>query len=90
MIPKFLAPFLWSYDVSKLDTDRHQERIITNILNFGSQQAVDWLFETYSRPQIKKFVSNPRPGEWDKKSLNYWCLMFDVPVKHTKRLIPNT
>ena len=44
-IPQFLQPFLWSSDISKLDTQKDKLRIITNILNLGSEKAVKWLFE---------------------------------------------
>lgn len=56
-----------------------------NILIHGSMPALDWLFKTYSREQIIEIVRNPRPGEWNKKSLNFWSLVFNVTPKLTKR-----
>lgn len=82
MIPTFVKPFLWSYDVDKLDLERDKKRIITNVLNFGTTPATRWLFEVYNREAIKEVVIHPLPGEWDKKSLNFWGLVFDVkPVQ---------
>jgi hypothetical protein len=69
---------LWSYDTSKIDVLRDKELIITNVLNYGTKEATDWLFQTYSKEDIKNILKKPRPGEWNKKSLNLWSLIFDV------------
>ena len=78
MIPKFVQPFLWSYDTNSLDLTRDKRRIITNVLNLGTSQATDWLFEVYTKDDIKNCLTNPLPGEWNKKSLNFWSLIFEV------------
>ena len=78
MIPSFLHPFLWSYDVEKLDLKRDKKRIITNILNLGTFPATKWLFEVYNRADIKEMVADPLAGEWNKKSLNFWRIIFNI------------
>ncbi len=85
MIPEFVQPFLWSYDISALDLDRDKRRIITNVLNLGTSQATDWLFKTYSQKDIKKCLENPLPGEWNKKSMTFWSLLLDVKPNHVLR-----
>lgn len=82
MIPEFLQPFLWSYDIQKLDLQRDKKRIITNILNFGTKKATDWLFETYSKEEILGCLQHPLQGEWNKKSLLFWSFLFDVPLSN--------
>ncbi len=88
MIPTCIHPFLWSYDVAKMDLDRDKKRIITNVLNLGTAQATDWLFETYSKEEIKDAITNPFAGEWNKKSLHYWSMILDVKPGNLKRKIP--
>ena len=85
MIPPFLQPFLWSYDIEKLDLLRDKKRIITNVLNLGTAQATKWLFETYSKEDIKEALINPLSGEWNKKSLNLWGLVLSVKPGLTDR-----
>ena len=85
MVPKFLQPYLWSYDLKKLDPKKNKERIITNILNLGDRKATKWLFKQYNKEEIKEVVKNPLPGEWNEKSLNYWSLIFNVKPKIRKR-----
>jgi hypothetical protein len=81
MIPSYVRPFLWSYDTRGLDVMRDKKRIITNVLNMGSFEATKWLFQTYDRSDLKSAVANPLPGDWSKKSLNFWRLIFDVTPK---------
>lgn len=77
-IPVEVKPFLWSYDVDSLDLERDKKRIITNVLYFGTKEATDWLFRTYSADDIRDAITCPLPGEWDKKSLSFWSLIFGV------------
>jgi len=87
-IPQEVRPFLWSYDVSDLDLEKHKERIITNVLNYGTREATDWVKETYSYTEIRSVLADPLPGEWLDKSLHYWSLVYDVEPGSTKRNIP--
>lgn len=87
MIPKIVQPFLWSYDTNNLDVSRDKKRIITNVLNLGTSQATDWLFDTYTKKDIKSCLINPLPGEWNKKSMTFWSLILDVKPGSIKRMI---
>lgn len=78
MIPQFVRPFLWSYDIDALDISRDKRRIITNVLNFGTHEATNWLFKTYTKEDIKSCLVNPLPGEWSRKSLAFWSLILGV------------
>ena len=87
MISKLIKPFLWSYDTKKIDQKKDKNRIITNILNLGDFKATKWLFKNYTKKDIKKNVARPKPGEWNKKSLNYWSFIFGVRPKTSSRKI---
>lgn len=84
-LPNAVKAALWSYDADRIDLEKHGERIITNVLNLGTHEAVSWLFNTYPRERIAEVVANPRPGEWNKRSLNYWALVFDLEPRATDR-----
>ncbi len=88
MIPDYVKPSLWSYDTERLDLDKNKRRIITNILNSGTKKAVEWLFDTYEKEDIKEAVRNPMSGEWSKKSLHFWELVLDVKAGSTARKLP--
>lgn len=76
--PPSVKATLWSYDTNKLDIGADKKRIITNVLNYGTMPAVEWLFKTYPRSEIKTVTAQPLPGEWNKRSLNLWATVFDI------------
>jgi hypothetical protein len=84
-VPDFVAPFLWSYDVAKMDINKDKTVIITNVLNLGTRQATDWLCHVYSVDTLRSVVAYPAPGQWNKRSLNYWSIVFDVEPVVTNR-----
>lgn len=79
MVPDFVWPFLWSYNIDSLDLSRDKKRIITNVLNLGTKEATDWIFKIYSREDIKECLTSPLPGEWNNKSMVFWSLILDIP-----------
>ena len=83
-IPQFLRPFLWSYDLSRLDMEKHKNIIIKNILDFGTVQATDWLKENYSKDEIKKAIALSIQSDWSKKSINLWSFVYNVQPKKTR------
>ncbi len=88
MLPKIILPFFWSYEAGKMDKEKDKKRIITNVLNIGSKEAVCWVLKNYSKDEIKKVLANPAPGEWNRKSLNFWSIFFDLKAAATNRNIP--
>lgn len=85
VLPQAVVATLWSYDTTKMDIEKDKERIITNVLNYGTDEANQWLFQTYSRVAIEKVAKHPRPGEWNKKSLNFWSVVFNSTPEITTR-----
>lgn len=83
-IPKFLQPFLWSYDLSKLDKKKHKNIIIKNILNLGTEQATNWLKKQYNKKEIKKAIALSIQSDWSKKSINLWSFIYNVEPKKTR------
>src|SRR3989338_10658568 len=86
-IPLLFKPFLWSYDTDKIDLKRDKRRIIINVLNLGTKEAVRELFKIYSKKGIVELFTNSMRGEWNKKSLNFWSLIFNVVPKNQGRQV---
>ncbi len=83
-IPDFLQPFLWSYDLSRLDKKKHKNIIIKNILDIGTKQATDWLRKNYTENEIKKAIQKSIQSDWSKKSINFWSLIYKVEPRKSK------
>jgi hypothetical protein len=79
MTPKIIQPYLWFSDLKKIDLHKDKNRIILNVLNFGSREATDWLFKYYLKSEIKQVIKNyGAKGELSKKSLNYWTFLLNI------------
>ncbi len=83
-IPSFLKPFLWSYDLSRLDLAKHKKIIIKNILDYGTEEATNWLKKNYSERDIKEAIQQTTRTEWSKKSINLWSFIYNVQPKETR------
>lgn len=81
IFPPAVCACLWSYDVSLLDLERDKALIITNVLNYGTKAATDWLFAQYPTPSIALVIQKPLPGRWDSRSLALWSLLLGVSPK---------
>ncbi len=81
-LPKFLEPYLPSYDISKMDLKDPSDKklIIEAILNQGGTKEIKWLFKTYSLREIKNVLKNPRRGCWDARVLNFWTKFFKIKL----------
>lgn len=84
-IPDSVKATLWSYDISKIDQIKDKNLIINHVLNFGTSSATDWLFKNYSKEDIAPLIQNPKPGFWNKKSLNLWAIVFGIKPNITSR-----
>jgi hypothetical protein len=61
--------------------------VITNVLNFGTKKATDLLKNIYTVQDMRDAIINPLPGEWNKKSINYWSLVLNAKPGNLKRII---
>ena len=80
-LPKSVENVLWSYDVNKIDLDLHKKLIISQVLNFGTRAATDWLFKTYEPEEIRKIAEQIPIGQWDRKSLALWAIYLGTKPK---------
>lgn len=80
-LPKSVENVLWSYDLNKVDFDIHKKLIIAQVLNFGTEEATDWLFRSYGIDEIRKVAEQIPSGQWDKKSLALWSLFLNIKPK---------
>jgi hypothetical protein len=79
-IPGFVATCLWSYDIRKLDLQRDKGMIITQVLNYGNEKRIKWLYSVYPEDDIKKIVKQPCRGLWFDRVLNFWEKMLNIRI----------
>lgn len=83
-LPGFLRPFLWSYDLSRIDVEEHKNIIIKNILDMGTTEATDWLRDQYTKDEIRAAIAQSIRDDWSKKSINLWSFIYDVEPRETR------
>jgi hypothetical protein len=88
-LPKSVISVLWSYDTDKIDFNMHKKLIISQVLNYGTSDATDWLFTAYERKEIRKVAEQIPFGQWDKKSLALWALYLDIKPKPKQERVLN-
>ena len=84
-LPKDVIASLWSYDIEKIDLEKHKKIIVSQVLNWGSKDATDWLLGYYGKDRVVKIADSVPVGQWDKKSLNFWSLILGIKPK--KRIL---
>jgi len=77
-LPDSVKQAMWSYDTTKIDLDKNRRLIISQVLNYGTREATDWLFSHYGREEIALAAKEIPLGQWDKKSLALWSLILDI------------
>ncbi len=83
-IPQSVKACLWSYNIDKIDLSlpEHKEKVIKNVLNRGTNEAVLWLRKTFSENEISEVIKKSSSSSWSKKSLALWSLIFNTfPTK---------
>ncbi len=84
-IPKFVAPCLWFCNINKLDLHKDKQLIITQVLNYGDEKRMQWLYSVYSEKDIKNVVSHPNRGLWFDKVLNFWEIILSIRIPKKRR-----
>jgi len=86
-LPQAVKVCLWSYNTDLIDlvNPAHRVRIILNVLNHGSIEAVDWLRKNFTDLEIKNTIAKTAFSEWNKKSITLWSLVFDTSPSRKSR-----
>ena len=69
----FRQSLFWDTDPGTIDIDKNAQYIIERILDFGMDNEVRWLFNTYDKTTLKEVVDNPRRLRPESKKL--WKLI---------------
>jgi hypothetical protein len=84
VFPQAVRACLWSYKIDSIDLylPDHRARIIHNVLDRGTNEAILWLRQTFSEKEITAVIAQSNISAWSKKSLALWSLIFNTrPTK---------
>jgi len=73
-IPAEIKPLFWDVDVDRIDIDRHEDFVISRILEWTTPPALKWLERRYSAAQILQVNRTSR--RVSARSRNFWNLWY--------------
>ncbi|MBU2472793.1 hypothetical protein KKE74_02050 [Patescibacteria group bacterium] len=77
-LPQNFKYLLWSYDFSKIEPDRDQERIIINTINYGNWEHWKWIVKYYGKQKIKGIIREIPASEFRKRALKLISLILGI------------
>lgn len=77
-IPTSVRAVLWSYNIDALDLEKNKKSIVSQILNYGNEKAIKWLFKQYPMRVVAQAAQSIPLNQWNKKSLAMWRLILDL------------
>ncbi|MDO8609831.1 MAG: hypothetical protein Q7R95_04740 [bacterium] len=80
-LPQSVKAVLWSYKLDHIEVQKHKKIIISQVLNFGSDEAIEWLFKQYSFALVARIANTIPLFQWNKKSLSLWKLVLSIDPK---------
>ena len=77
--PEFLKKYFWDIDFDKINLETRKTYVLKRLLEYGDENAVDWMWKNFKKRDIKDALSNFRG--YSQKSANFWALILDIPRK---------
>lgn len=72
----------WDVDYKNIDKEKNASFIVERVLNYGDEKDYKELKRVYGLLKIKKIAKEI--NYINKKNINFWSIMFDIPLKHFK------
>ena len=85
-VPGFLRQVFWDVRLSDLSLSRHQDFILTRILEFGDRAALRWLFAAYPRKELVGFLQGRSAERLSRRAWNFWRLVLELPPATPRRV----
>ena len=84
MIPQNLRSLFWDVNLHSFNPASYPDYTIARVLEYGDEEAVRWLRETFTKEAIKQVISNER--RLSPRSANFWALAYGIPSSEVAAL----
>lgn len=84
MIPQNLRSLFWDVNLDSFNPASYPDYTIARVLEYGDEEAVRWLRETFTEEAIKRVISNER--RLSPRSANFWALAYGIPSSEVAAL----
>ncbi len=76
MVPNALRPLFWDTNLSTFEPAAFPDYTIFRVLEYGDDEALAWLRETFSTAEIRRVIRTER--RLSPKSATFWALVYDI------------
>jgi len=73
-VPSRLRAFFWDAQLSSLSVTRHRDFILARLLEFGDQQAAQWVLRTYPRQALAAFLKGRGTDVLSRRAWRFWAV----------------
>lgn len=84
MIPSNLQALFWDTNLDTFTPEAYPDYTIFRVLEFGDDDAVVWMRQTFPEDEIRRVLSTER--RLSEKSANFWALVYGVPSREVAAL----
>ena len=84
MIPDHLRSLFWDTNLENFDPLTFPAYTIGRILEYGDQDAIKWLKETFSETQVVNVLRSER--RLSRRSANFWALVYGISIDQVAAL----
>lgn len=84
MIPRHLHSLFWDTNLDTFRPEDWPEYTIFRVLEYGDEDAVAWMRETFSESDIRRVLASEH--RLSPKSANFWALVYGVPSREIAAL----
>jgi Family of unknown function (DUF6922) len=85
MVPKTLQPLFWDTNLTTFRPSDYPDYTIFRILEYGDDEAVAWLRETFDSSEIQRVIRTER--RLSAKSATFWALVYGIHNREVGALI---
>jgi hypothetical protein len=78
-LPEIFKPLLWSFDFSKIDSEKDKKIIILNAINYGTLNHWRWIINYYGKDEIRDILSTVYASEIKPRTRRLVSLLFFIP-----------
>lgn len=85
MIPNQLQALFWDANQDAFNPAAYPDYTIFRVLEYGDQEAVNWMREMFSEAEIRRVLCTER--RLTRKSANFWALVYGIPAGQVAALV---
>jgi hypothetical protein len=78
-LPEIFIPLLWSFDFSRIDSEKDKKIIILNAINYGSLNHWRWIVNYYGKDEVRHILSTVLASEIKPRTRKLVSLLFFIP-----------